>query len=654
MRIQRIEYENFRNFRDRGKITCSTDGKVTIIYGKNGDGKTTLHQLFQWIFYGRVHFNRTTSADRLYNLKFEAEQEPGKEFEVMGRIDFSHANEDYSIRRTAVYCKNYIGESKFVREELDLMKKDEDNNWKKLDKPVDTIEKLLPSGLADYFFFDGESMIADLRVKSDDSAKQLRAALYSMFNLDILDAAISHIGDTDHKKTVLGKLYLSKGDSASSGELATIKTNIENVQSRIEKFENDLTQAQTEKSKNQNLIREISEQIGNTRTRAEYERALKRLLHQREVSQKNQETAQQAFGDLVVSTFPRLLISKAVNDAKQKIRLKVENTHLPTGITKALINHLISEGVTTCICGNPLCEENRKNIEAYLNLLPPKSYTSLYHDFSQQARHWGQGYDRTKVEELIMQVIDNYDLVEATDEQIRELDDDQKKSSDIESLVTARQQAEKANAELEKKIISIEIELKKCKLYLKKQQSEYDKLAANDIATQAALRKIAIMEAVLQDFSTRLQTESLNYSKRLQENIQSLLDSMLTTERKVSVSPEFAVKVFDSFADESKSEGQFAIVSFAYIGGILKMLKSETHLAEKEYPLVLDGPFSKLDPDQRQNVVDVIPQFAPQIILFSKDSLQDIFAKEQIGHVWTIVSNAEKNVASVKEGYLWN
>lgn len=36
MKIKSIEYENFRNFRDYGTIKCSTDGKVTIIYGKNG------------------------------------------------------------------------------------------------------------------------------------------------------------------------------------------------------------------------------------------------------------------------------------------------------------------------------------------------------------------------------------------------------------------------------------------------------------------------------------------------------------------------------------------------------------------------------------------------------------------------------------------
>ena len=136
-------------------------------------------------------------------------------------------------------------------------------------------------------------------------------------------------------------------------------------------------------------------------------------------------------------------------------------------------------------------------------------------------------------------------------------------------------------------------------------------------------------------------------------NVAIVYDVMLTSKRKVSVSQDFSVRITDSYNDESKSEGQFAVVSFAYIGGILKMLKSEDSLSSKEYPLVLDGPFSKLDPDQRLNVVKAIPSFAPQVILFSKDDLSNVFPVEDVGRVYTIESNAEKNVAKVKEGFLW-
>ena len=163
MKISKIEFENFRNFKEHGEILCSTDGKATIVYGKTGDGKTTLHQLFQWIFYGQVHFNKTTS-DRLYNLQFEDECSFGETFQVMGCIDFEHANTQYSLKRTYTYKKR-VNDSEKIAEDLALLYRDDDYNWRRIEKPKETIEKLLPSGLSDYFFFDGESMIADLRVK---------------------------------------------------------------------------------------------------------------------------------------------------------------------------------------------------------------------------------------------------------------------------------------------------------------------------------------------------------------------------------------------------------------------------------------------------------------------------------------------------------
>lgn len=651
MRISKIEFENFRNFKERGEIRCSTDGKVTIVYGKNGDGKTTLHQLFRWIFYGQVQFNKTTT-DRLYNLEFEAERSYGDVFHVIGRIDFEHDGNQFCISREYKYKKG-LNDSERIADDLSLLRMDEDKNWKPIDRPQEVIDKLLPSGLSDYFFFDGESMIADLRVKGKDSAGKLRKALYSMFDLDIIESAIGHIGRTDLKTTVLGKLYLNKGSISSDGDIAAVKTNISSAQSRIERCSQQLDEAETKKREKQEFVRSVSERIGSTPSKADYERKRKELKAQRDQFIKNAGSSQADFGDDIVSMFPRLLISKAVADAKAKINLKISENKLPTGISKKLISYLLAETTTECICGSPLCKESRSHISAFLDMLPPRSYSNLYNEFVATAKSWGKGFDKERIEKHIRFVLENNEHAEKCDNQIRELDEAEKKAPDIEELVVARRQAEDDIMSIDSQIGNLKTEIRKYEIYLKKQMSDYDKLTNDTNNGIAIAAKISIMEQVLDYFKKKIDDESVRFSHKLEENIQMLIDSMLTSRRSVSVSPEFSVRITDSFNDESKSEGQFAVVSFAYIGGILRMLQSEDSLSSKEYPLVLDGPFSKLDPDQRQNVINMIPRFAPQVILFSKDDLHEMFAAENIGRVWTIVSNDEKNVARIEEGYLW-
>lgn len=512
---------------------------------------------------------------------------------------------------------------------------------------------MLPSGLSDYFFFDGESMIADLRVKGKDSAGKLRKALYSMFDLDVLESALNHIGRTDLRTTVLGKLYLSKGTISSGSKISAVKTNIENAQSLIEKHEKTLEEAKNKKIEYHNLIQNVSEQIGGYKSKADYERQRKQLKSQRDALLKSAMDAQARFGDDVLDMFPKLFISKAIHDAKKKIQLKIEQDKLPEGVSKKLIAHLLSEKTTECVCGRMLGEEEKTHIRHYLDMLPPKSFTSLYQEFSKTADLWGKGYDKEKIENYILDVLNYNELATDCDRQIRELDAAEKKSPDIEDLIVARQKAEENIVELDATIIKIETELKKCELYRNKQMKDFDELTRGNAEGEKVLTKIRIMEQVSAYFAKRLEEESVAYSHRLQTNIQTLIDGMLTSKRHVAVSPEFSVRVTDSFDDESKSEGQFAVVSFAYIGGILRMLQSEEHLSSKEYPLVLDGPFSKLDPDQRQNVVEMIPQFAPQVILFSKDDLHEVFDTDNIGRVWTIMSNEEKNIARIEEGHLW-
>lgn len=142
--------------------------------------------------------------------------------------------------------------------------------------------------------------------------------------------------------------------------------------------------------------------------------------------------AQSRFGDDVLEMFPKLLISKSVADAKKKIQLKIEQDKLPEGVSKRLINHLLAETTTECVCGCTLDSERKAHIRRYLDMLPPKSFTSLYQDFTKTATLWGKGYDKEKIEGYIIDVLNYNEFATDCDRQIRELDAAEKKSPDIE------------------------------------------------------------------------------------------------------------------------------------------------------------------------------------------------------------------------------
>lgn len=652
MKISQLKYENFRNFKDYGIISFPVDGKVTIIYGTNGDGKTTLHQLFQWIFYGEVHFNKT-AGDEMYNLQYEHALSVGTVFSVKGTIDFEHTNsarktEYYTISREWKYRKK-LQRSEKIEEHFSLLKKDEDNDWKKVQNPAEIIEEVLPSALSQYFFFDGESMIADLNVKGKDSAKTLRSALYSIFDMDIYEQAKQHIGDTSLQQTVLGKLYLEKSEGSTDSAVIIAKGELRQAQTRLQACRDEALTLNRRRDELRARIAELSEKIGSTKSRQELESRRKdekaNIAKWTEFIKKEQL----AFGTDVSTLYPYLLASQVIKHAQERIGLKVGEEKLIRGVTKPLIDALLKEPV--CLCGHCIGDQERTTLEKQLRLLPPLSYKGMYDNFTQSASRWSTEYNPQKLAQHIATVISCQESIIQANENIRRIDEDLKQSEDLQGYIVERKKAEDSVQSIDAKLRIIAENTKQYELLVRQKMKKLNALTESSGKNKVIDEQIAVMTEAANYFSQKLQEVAVDYSKRLKNAIQSLLDQMLTSKRSVFVSPDFQLKVQDSYGNEAKSEGQFAVVSFAYIGGIFKLIQSEPLLQGKEFPLVLDGPFSKLDAIQRQNVINTIPQYAPQIILFSKDDITSCFAPETIGGIWTLFSNEEKNVTVVKQGY---
>lgn len=538
MKISKIEFQNFRNFKDRCSIKCSTDGKVTIIYGLNGDGKTTLHQLFQWIFYDEIHFNKTAN-DKLYNLVYERELDYGEEFSVWGSIDFECNDEFYSLRREWIYKKE-LNDSRKVSEDLSLMKKDSSNNWNTVDHPEIIIDEILPPGLAEYFFFDGESMLADLRVKGRDSANKLKRALYSMFDLDIYEEAVNHIGSSDRKTTVLGHLFLSK-TSTNDTETKGMKANIDNTQNKIDSLEKSLEEMRQEKSDKEDFIKSASEEIGGTLSKKHYEQRRTDLKKQRDDILKNLDFAKSDFGQVVIKEVPKIFAAKALRYNAHKIDMECEKNRLIPGVKPRLIESLLK--ADTCICGRPLSEKEYDYLQNYRNLLPPRSYVDSYSSFENTLSYFENGYEVAEFYTPIKRSLDYLEQAQGCDSDISKVDAAEKNSdSGVQQLIEDRQAAEDRVSFLTIKIEENASQLKIYQAHLRSLMKKFEQQTESAGQNEVINRKIALMESVRGQFERTLQESATEYSEKLQEQIQLMLNEMLTSKRNVSVTPDFLLE----------------------------------------------------------------------------------------------------------------
>lgn len=490
-------------------------------------------------------------------------------------------------------------------------------------------------------------MITDLMEKGQDSSKKLKKALYSIFNLHLYEKASRHIGSSDTKTSVIGKLYLSRTGTGNQVDIDALRTNIENATEQIEEIQANIESRENDRTTNTQEIKEISETIGSAKTRKEYEELRKTLKNAADSLAKQIDNEQLLFGERLVQHYPKILASRSVMLAKKKLKHKLDTETLMPGIEKPLIEAILN-GDGRCICGQSLDENARDHLAHYLKLLPPASYKRVYDIFTREAEAVSTA-TRYDLARHIKNVLDLKRQQYEAEEKIRSIDEELKVITDIQGLVDRRRALEAENREIEAELNKLRDRLSKLKLYLNKQKKDFESEVESNSSNAIISRKIEIMQAVKRHFDDELVKLAREYSKKLCSAIQILLESMLTTKRNVEMSEDFLLRVFDNFNDEYKSEGQFAVVTFAYIGGIFKIINEDVNIPQKEFPLVLDGPFSKLDPDNRQNVLNCIPEYAPQIILFSKDDLNSLIRPDKIGKVYNILSNEYRNVAKVEE-----
>lgn len=645
MKLKSLTLENFKQYKGKNKITFNSEGKMTIIYGFNGFGKSRLHSSFHWVLYGEDRDNEIIYNNQAIEKLFDNDLHT-----VSGTLEFSHNKTHYTLYRTQDFRKkgNVL---RFEDANLALRYIDGKGNHAPQSEPQKFINQIFPSELSPYFLFDGEGMTNELLhgKKVTKFSKSLKDAVNQLFGLGIYENAIRDLGSDNKKLGVIGELHSLKVNDKSDYSVDTLRSVIYSKTKYKEELEDKNDKLEVESTELENQIKILSEQIGKSENPKEIEdrnKLIQKRIESRKLSKLNHFDR---FGKSITNKYLHNLIAgRAYNIPNLSDEYYVENSN--QYISRNLINEILTTNL--CVCGEEIDPKRKIHLSQLLNTLPPVSFKHNYTRLKNNAVR--------RVDEIpsIVKELDSMDrelilLQEELYELKKEYDQNLEKLKEFDSigiLVSKREEAETKLKSVNEKYRTNErlisennsqIEGAKSRLKRAEKSSEHNKRIQDKIDFIKDLK-----EQIEKEFEERKRSQK----QVLEDSIKDLIQKMLNAKRDIYLNDDFTMTIKTMDKKESMlSAGQSAVISFSYIGGVLKALKSlDYDFISKEYPLILDAPLSHLDKEHIKRVFKYLPDFADQLVIFSKEDIgKEISNFSEI--TYEIRSNDYKNISSLHE-----
>lgn len=224
MMIRSLTLENFGLYAGRQTLVVSTDGKgkprpVVLIGGRNGSGKTSFLEAVRIALYGKLALGDRASQ-AAYEAHLRSRIHAGGSTAPTAasvELDFDFA-EDGSIHHYKV-VRRWAAKGERIQEELQVFKNGDALTDAPREEWANFLEDLLPAGISQLFFFDGEKI-----TEMADDAKEgqhLSAAIRTLLGIELVGRLRTDLG-----------IYLAKmqrADASQSGELDAILAEIERL-----------------------------------------------------------------------------------------------------------------------------------------------------------------------------------------------------------------------------------------------------------------------------------------------------------------------------------------------------------------------------------------------------------------------------------------
>lgn len=625
MIIKSLELLNFRQYKGNQKISFSIDPEknVTVIKGENGAGKTTLLEAFTWCLYGRLTL---PNERKLVTSDIENKMKTGEDVTVFVEINFIHNNEEYYINRRNVFRKGGTDELNRVINECKLQRKKANGALEPLDE--DELEKIVPSDLATYFFFDGER-IENLSKLNRDGKKDLNQAIRNILGLNVV------LNSQKHLEKVVRELE-NDFSNDTQNEFYKVKTERDSkeilLKQKMQSVENCDKQLEIIISKLDNISKEMKVFDELRVIEKERDEKLKLLAEEENMLIKCESDIKK----INKRNFPDFLAKKVLCLCEDKINLNSLEKRGIIGVDGAAIDELISRG--TCICGQDIS----KGSPHYETLLkqkdyqPPASLGTIINQFTEKTNKINLDAAEyiSEVKEKFLYREETKDKIEILKDELEKLNNKLIGNSNAKKLQEERLDFEKDKDKYNAKKAILEYEIKTLETEITTLNDKLENLIKKGNTNKLISLRMDYAKELLKEMKDYYCKKEKAIKEQLNKRVIEIFNELLCTNHKIEIKDDYSFNVYDIDGNQSTSQGQDVITSFAFIGGIIDLAKEKHNEIEVDepYPLIMDAPFAKLSKTHRRNVAKLLPNIAEQFILITVDSQYEGDIEENLRH----------------------
>lgn len=654
MIFKTLSLENFRVFNGLHNIELAPrrDGllskPVVLFGGLNGAGKTSILSAIRLALLGRKAVGDAVSKkDFNEYLTEQINKKAVKDnTDPVAKVSLEFTHTHQGKHSTYRVVRNW---SLDTDESLILFKNDVCEESLTTEQVQSFLHELVPPGIGDLFFFDGEK-IAELA--EDDTGSYLKEAVQKLLGIDVINRLSD---DLD--------IYI-KQISQKAADAKTVKVISELEQEKTE----FLLQANTERECEDQIkrkladielqIREAEQKIQDrggawAKTKNDEKDKADELIKKKAILET--KLLNELDGSFPLSLAPNAMaelintLSKEqdVKDSQAFSNKLSENlTGLESVIKSQFKND--SDKLLTTINEyfNSICTPSSGNLELDISNTDFNLIQAQMQDASLAKKHCN---------ELTKELLETEQTLESVSINIQRAPDEEELSSLYNNLRKLDTEKHKLKTQYGHHLVKAKSFITKALELAKKLEKLYTS-QKTEASISKAVGRVDATTKVLHEFSVQLTEMRVSQLEEL--FAQSYRKLARKEDLKVSAKIDattFDVTLVDSdgmgINRKSMSAGEKQIFAFAILEALGK-------LSGKVLPVVVDTPLGRLDSKHRDKLVKhYFPEAGEQVILLSTDTEvdEDFFSamSHEISHAFEIEFDEKTKCSTLKEGYFW-